>query len=333
MTRRAQNRVTAPSALDRLPIELRHLRYFLAVAEQLHFGRAAARMQIAQPPLSQQIRKLEQSLGVELFFRTRRRVELSPAGEALVPEAQRALAQAERAMRVAQRAGRGESGTLSIGFIPSADLEVLPRVLREWCRSYPEVELKLRTMLPAAQIDALRDGSIHVGFVRGPADEPGLAVEPILREPLVAALPSRHRLARSARVRIADLASDVMILFPRRDAPAYYDIIIGACQAAGFTPRLLHPGSLQTNLALVSAGLGVSLMPASIRVLRRAGVQYRPLVAPAPSVEMAMIYRTDERSAVFSAFLTVARAVLGRHGGAKDRKPITTSSPAPSGAR
>jgi DNA-binding transcriptional LysR family regulator len=286
-------------------VELRHLRYFVAVAEELHFSRAAARLRIAQPALSQQIRRLEQELGVALFNRTKRHVELTPAGRALLEEGGRVLAQAERAARTAQRAARGEIGPLAIGFTPSADLDILPRVLRRWHARFPDVEIVLHSLLPAAQVEGLRDGRIHIGFVRTPIEEAGLVVEPIQREPLVAVLPHRHPLARAERVHLGDLAPDTMILFPREIAPGYYDIFIGACRRAGFTPRILHPGSMQTNLALVSAGLGVSLMPASIRTLRRDGVVYRPLAPPVPYVEMAVAYRRDDRSAVLPPFLDV----------------------------
>ncbi len=291
-------------------MELRHLRYFVAVAEELHFGRAAARVRIAQPPLSQQIRQLEQELGVTLFNRTRRRVELTPAGRAFLEDVRRVFGQVELAVRTAQRASRGEIGQLALGFVPSADLDVLPRVLRVWSARFPTVEIELYTLLPRAQLEALRDGHIQLGFLRLPVDERGLVLESIQREPLLAALPQGHRLARSARVRLGDLAGETMILFPRHIAPGYYDLYIRACRHAGFTPRVLHPGSMQTNLGLVSAGLGVALMPASIRNLRRAGVVYRALAPPVPHVEMAVAYRRDHRSAVLPAFLRVLREVV-----------------------
>jgi DNA-binding transcriptional LysR family regulator len=296
--------------MNRSSMELRHLRYFLAVAEELHFGRAALRLRIAQPPLSQQIRKLEQELGVDLFTRTKRRVELTPAGCAFLEEARHVLAQAGRAVRSAQQAGRGEIGHLAIGFVPSADLDVLPRVLRAWRQRFPRVEMELHALLPAEQVEALRDGRIQVGFVRMPVDDGGLIVEPIQREPLLAVLPRGHRLARSRSVRLAELAGDTMIVFPRHVAPGYHDVFISACRSAGFTPRVLHPGSMQTNLALVSAGLGVTLLPSSIRNLRRSGVVYRPLAPPVPHVELAAAYLGDHGSAVLAAFLQVLRDVL-----------------------
>jgi DNA-binding transcriptional LysR family regulator len=297
--------------MDR-PVELRHLRYFAAVAEELHFGRAAVRVGIAQPPLSQQIRQLEHELGVTLFSRTKRHVELTPAGRAFLEEVRRVFEQTERAVRTAQRAGRGEIGELAIGFVPSADLDILPRVLRVWSARFPHVEIELHALLPAAQVEALRDGRIQIGFVRLPVEEGDLVVKSIQREPLLVALPQRHRLSRGPCVRLADLAGDTMILFPRDVGAGYYAVWVGACQRAGFTPRVLHPGSMQTNLGLVSAGLGVALMPASIRKLRREGVVYRALAPPVPHVEMAVMYRPDHQSAALAAFLRVLHEVL-RH--------------------
>ena len=299
--------------MDRGGMELRHLRYFLAVADELHFGRAASRLGIAQPPLSQQIRQLEQELGLALFHRTNRRVEITPAGQAFAHEVRQVFAQAERAVSTAQRAGRGEIGQLDIGFAPSADLDILPRVLRVWNARFPAVEIGLHPLLQRAQAEALRDGRIQIGFVRLPLDESGLVVEIIQRESLLAVLPAGHSLARRARVRLAELAGDRLIMFPRAMAPGYYDLLISACRSAGFTPRVLQePGSIQTNLGLVSARLGVTLMPASIRNLRRAGVIYRPLAPPAPRAELAVTYRRDERSAVLPAFLEVLHEVVRR---------------------
>src|SRR5262245_31720636 len=235
-------------------MEFRHLRYFVAVAEELHFGRAAARLGIAQPPLSQQIRQLEQELEVTLFTRTKRRVELTQAGHMFLDDAREVLARAERAVRTAQRAGRGEIGQLAIGFVPSADLDILPRVLSVWRTSCPDVEVTLHELLSGAQVAAQHAGTIQIGFLRLPVDETGLLIEPIQREPLLAALPRTHRLAGSPSVRLGDLAGDTMVLFTRDVAPGYYDVFIAACRRAGFTPRLLHTVSIQTNLGLVSAG-------------------------------------------------------------------------------
>jgi len=300
--------------MDPSAVELRHLRYFVAVAEELHFSRAAARLHMAQPPLSQQIRQLEQELGVALFDRTNRRVELTPAGATFLPEAQRVLVQAERAMRTAQRASRGQFGRLVIGFVPSADLDVLPRALRAWGAQFPNVEVELHAFLSEQQVEALRDARIDVGLLRLPVDERGLVVEVLQREPLVAVLPTGHRLVRRSRVRLAELKNDPMILFPRRVAPGYHDLFVSACRSVGFVPHVAHETeSIQTNLGLVAAGLGVTLMPAAIRSIRRAGVVYRPLAPPVPHVEMALAYRRDGRPAILPAFVRVVRAVIGSH--------------------
>jgi DNA-binding transcriptional LysR family regulator len=226
-------------------------------------------------------------------------------------ESRRLRAPAARAARIARRAGGGEVGQLSIAFVPSADLDLLPRVLRVWHARFPDVELELQTLLPAAQLEGIAGGRIHVGLVRLPvAVGRDVVVEPLQSEPLVAALPLRHRLARRSRVPLADLAGETILLFQRHVAPGYYDLLTSACLAAGFTPRVFHPGALQTNLALISAGLGVSLLPASIRNLRRAGVVYRPLAPPVPEVSLALAYRRDERSAVVPAFVEVVQAAV-----------------------
>jgi len=236
---------------------------------------------------------------------------MTPAGRAFMDEVRRVFEQTELAVSTAQRAGRGEIGQLAIGFVPSADLDILPRVLRVWSTRFPAVGIGLHPLLPSAQTEALRDGRIQIGFVRLPVESGGLVVETIQREPLLAVLPSGHRLARRTTVRLSELQNDPMIMFPRHTAPGYYDFLLAACRRAGFTPRVLHePGSVQTNLGLVSARLGVTLMPASIRNLARAGVVYRPLAPPVPHVEMAIAYRPDERSAVLPAFLQVLHGVV-----------------------
>jgi len=290
-------------------VELRHLRYFVAVAEELHFGRAAMRLSMAQPPLSQQIRRLEAEIGAPLFSRTKRRVELTAAGRALLPEAQRLLARAEHAVRTAQRASRGESGRLAVGLVPSAGLELLPRVLRAWLARFPRVELEPRLMYPEQQVEALRTGVVQAGLLRPPVDDPDVVVEPILREPLVAALPQRHRLGRRPCVRLAELRNDTLIAFPRRVAPRYYDHFVDLCRRDGFRPRIVEQSaSIPTNLGLVAAGLGVALLPAAVRVLHRRGVVYRPL-APPEHVEMALAWLADETPPIVAAFLDVVRAV------------------------
>jgi DNA-binding transcriptional LysR family regulator len=194
-------------------------------------------LRMAQPPLSQQIQSLERELGVSLLNRTTRRVSLTAAGAAFLVQARRVLEQTERAVHTAQRASRGEIGHLAIGFVPSADLDILPRALRLWRARFPDADVELHALLPGQQIEALRNAEIQLGILRLPIDDRSSVVKSIQREPLMAALPARHPLARRARIRIADLQADAMILFPRRTAPAHYDWLLSTCRRAA-----LHPG-------------------------------------------------------------------------------------------
>lgn len=291
-------------------MELRHLRYFVAVAEELHFGRAAERVHIAQPPLSQQIRRLEDELGVQLFDRTKRRVELTLAGRAFLGEARQTLARAEQAVRAAQQASRGEVGELAVGFVGSATYLIVPLVLRTFRHRFPKVELLLEELSPAEQAERLRLGQIHVGFFRSVSDDEALTFEWILEERLVMALPKSHRLARQHRVELAKLAGDSFVLFPRAIGPGFYDLIVSQCRRAGFTPRVaLEASSVQTIVGLVAAGMGVALVPASCQNFRRAGVIYKAIREPGPTVKMAVAWRRDDRSPVLRAFLEVVREV------------------------
>lgn len=291
-------------------MELRHLRYFVAVAEELHFGRAAARLRIAQPPLSRQIHALEGEIGTELFDRSRRRVELTRAGKVLLEEVRRTFAQIDRAIDLARRAGRGESGALSIGFVSAVTHTSLPVILRAFRRGFGHVELYLREMSPADQVLALREGRIQVGFLRAPIDEPTLAVETILRERLVAALPSSHPLAGRKRLSLSALAREPFVLFPRHLGPGFYDQIISLCRQAGFSPRVIQEAPQMVTIAsLVAVGLGVSVMPASVARLWREGVAFLPLTGRLPAAELVMAWRPDDTSPVLRAFLEVVRGL------------------------
>lgn len=292
-------------------VELRHLRYFVAVAEELHFGRAAARLHIAQPPLSQQIRRLESELGVRLFHRTHRQVELTDAGRALLREAQRTLVQADRAVQVAMRAGRGEVGRLVIGYMASAELSVFPKVLPAFRTHYPEVELVLQIVPPAEQFLRLREGRLHVGFLRLPATDRALTIVPIFREPLLAVLPDRHPLARRRAVSLRALCDERFVLFPRQHAPGYYDTLIDMCRRAGFDPKPVHESEkLYTILSLVAMGRGVSLMPKCVTDVARKGVVCRPLHPRVPDTQLGIAYNPANRSQVLRAFIAVTKETL-----------------------
>ena len=290
-------------------MELRHLRYFIAVAEELHFGRAAARLFIAQPPLSQQIQQLERELGVALFARTSRRVQLTPAGDAFLAEARQILAHLETAAETAKRTARGETGWLGIGFAASATYDLLPAVLHDFRAAFPEVALSLQELNAAEQASALREKIIHVGFARPYAPEPDVVVGAVRLEPFLAALPEAHPLARQDSLRLSVLAEEPFISFPEAPRPSYAEVVRLACEEAGFMPRVRQEvREMQTALSLVAAGFGVALLPASVRHLRRDGVVYRPLEEPAPRTELSVVSRADDPSPVLQNFLAIVQA-------------------------
>ena len=289
-------------------MELRHLRYFVALAEELHFGRAAEKLHISQPPLSMQIRALENELGVTLLNRTQRRVSLTQAGAALLGEARHILARVEQAVLITKRAGRGEIGELAIGFISVADYNVLPLVLREFRRRFPLVKLTLRESTTDAQIRDLAAGRIDVGFALPPINEPWLESVAVLREPLIAALPEKHPLARNpGKLALEKLKDAPFILFPRPNAPGLYDDVVSCCKAAGFSPRVEQEAiQMQTIVSLVSAELGVALIPASLTNLRRTGVTYKSLRGGSPLTEVHLVWRHDDDLPALRVFIDVA---------------------------
>jgi DNA-binding transcriptional LysR family regulator len=287
-------------------VELRHLRYFLAVAEERHFGRAAARMRVAQPPLSRQIQALEADLGFRLFDRSRRHVELTAAGAALLEHTGRIFEAVELARSEAQRASRGESGRIVVGYPSSFAHNGLPELLRSFRARAPAVEIALRELAPQLQVEALREGRIDVGFVRALQDEPGLSFELVRSEPLVVALPKGHALARRKKMPLELLAREPFVLFPRSRAPAYFDQLVSLCRAAGFTPRIVQEAPHLDIVSLVSAGLGVSILPASVRNFRRAGIVLRPLEGE-PRTDLLVLWSRRRSSPVLREFLDVVR--------------------------
>src|SRR5690242_5299108 len=294
-------------------MELRHLRYFVAVAEELHFGRAAERLNIAQPPLSRQIRDLERELGTPLFVRGARNIELTPAGRAFLPEARLTLAQAERAQRTAQRAARGETGRLRVAFIDAATLSgVLPDVLAFFRMHLPSIGLSLFEMDLPQQADALRDGRIDLGIVQNPpADaERWLRVETVFHDPLIAAVPRGHRLAGRKRLSLSELADEAFVLFPRTVAPMLYDDVIARCRAARFSPRIVQEAvGWHTVVSLVSAGIGIALVPQSLGAQRGVGVAFRPVSDLRIHMELTAIWKRGDRSPVRERFLTTLKTV------------------------
>ncbi|MEQ1880346.1 MAG: LysR family transcriptional regulator [Burkholderiales bacterium] len=289
-------------------MEIRHLRYFQVVAEELHFGRAAKKLHMSQPPLSMQIRALEEELGITLFNREQRQISLTQAGKVLLRETREVLARLDQAVLTTRRASRGEIGELAIGFISVADYNVLPLVLREYRRRFPMVNLTLRESTSDAQIADLLAGRIDVGFVLPPVAEPLLQSIAILREPLVAALPEKHPLAlRPGKLDLRLLKDAPYILFPRQMAPGLHDEVVGVCRAAGFSPRVVQEAvQMQTIVSLVSAELGVALIPASLTNLRRTGVTYKVLRERSPLIEIHLAWRRDDELPALKTFVELA---------------------------
>ncbi len=290
-------------------MELRHLRYFVAVAEELHFGRAAKRLNLAQPPLSQQIRSLETELGLALFHRTSRKVELTEAGKLLLTQARLVLMSAETATRTMRAAHHGEVGRLTIGFTTSAVYSLVPDILREFNRSRPLVEIRCMEMHPEQQKVALLERQIQASFTRTPLGDPALQSETLDRERFVLALPVDHPRAGQAKLRLRDFAGEGFILFSRHQGSAIYDAIIASCQRAGFSPRIAQEGGgVQTILALVAAGLGVAMVPASLRHMQRPGVLYRELPGgDTQEIGLALVWRKDDHSPVVESLVKIAR--------------------------
>lgn len=293
-------------------VELRTLRYFVTVAEELHFRRAGERLRIAQPALSKAVSGLERSLGVALFLRSKRRVELTPEGLLFLEEARRVLATADRAVETVRAAAGGQVGRLRVAFGPTSELGLLPEVLPRFLRRYPEVSLDLQGAYAWDQLALLREsaGTIGMSLLPLPRSE-GLVVEPLYREELVAALPAGHRLAARRRVPLRSLGSEPFVTFSRQVGPGMHDVVVSAFRDAGVALTIAHEAlHIYTSLGLVAAGLGLSLMPRSIVNLQRAGVVYVPLEPPAPSVELGMVYRSDDASATVTRFAEVVREVV-----------------------
>ena len=293
-------------------MELRHLRYVVTVADTLHFGQAAERLHLSQPPLSQQIRQLETELGVALFHRTKRHVELTDAGRLFVEEARVILAQAAHASNLALRVNQGEVGQLAIGAAGPADAEIFVEILRAFATRHPQIRLMIRNMGSAEQARAISEGRLHVGFLALPIDEPDLATEIVLRRPIVIALPRDHALASRARVPLHALANEPHIMFARRMGPRLYDAVLAACREAGFTMHIAHElDYLHTACALVEAGLGVCFVPAAIQEQRSNGIVLRPITPSLPHVDsqLAIAYKPHSCELV-TLFVDVVKEVM-----------------------
>ncbi|KAF0595931.1 LysR family transcriptional regulator [Pseudomonas aeruginosa] len=288
-------------------MELRHLRYFIAVAEELHFGRAAERLGISQPPLSQQIQALEEEIGARLFERTNRRVELTDAGRLFLDESRQVLAQVDKAVLLARRAHLGELGELKIGFTSSAPFtSTIPSSIYAFRKAYPDVHLDLQEMSSRQVLKALLEESLQVGVIRPLALPDAVHWVELFREPLVAVLRADHPLAAGSEdgLAIAALAEEPFVFFPRSYGTGLYDQVIALTRQAGFSPRIAQEASeAMTIIGLVSAGLGVSILPASFRRTRVDGVVYRTLSDPEATTAVWLVRRQNEGSPLALSFI------------------------------
>ena len=298
-------------------MELRHLRYFVCVAQELNFTRAAQRLGIQQPPLSQQIQHLEAEVGARLFQRVPRGVELTEAGMYFLKEAQDILLRIRLATEQVQRVASGYRGRLRVGMINSAPFHpFVPRLIREYGQRYPDVALTLEENTTPALAKAIEDGTIDVAFVRpllGESEQ--LDIETLFDETMVIALPEGHPLTQRRSLPLAALANEGFVLFPRDVGSGLYDEILAACRRAGFSPRINHEIRQVTSIAnLVAADLGVSVVPASMQQVLTTGVVYRPIKGDAPSARMSLARRRGELSATVDHFITLAHELRKQKG-------------------
>jgi len=303
---KGRNTAKAGRIASRHIIELRHMRYFLAVAEELNFGRAAETLGIAQPNLSQQIKALEDIVGAVLFDRTQRTVRLTTAGEYFMAEAEQTLAHAQTAMTMARRAGRGEIGQIAVGYVGSATYTgALVSIMSTFRDDHPDVEIELFEMEMQDQLRHIASGTLDIGFIRPPIELPlGIGSSLILQEELVVALSERHPLARSSEIALSGLRDETFIT-PRHAANVSFNKhTTDACLAAGFTPRIgRQAADFVTIVSMVAIGLGVALVPQSCNCLDLPGVCYRPLSGPPVLADLSLAYRRSEPSPIARSFL------------------------------
>jgi DNA-binding transcriptional LysR family regulator len=296
-------------------MELRHLRYFIAVAEEGHITRAAERLGMQQPPLSQQIRALERELDVQLLRRKPRGVELTEAGRALLADARAILAHIDHAFAATRRTARGEQGRIAVGFTSSAPFHpFVPRVIRAFRESSPRITLTLEEGGTVELLEDLRHERIDAAFVRTQVADPmGVTINPLLEEAMLAALPSTHALATGGTadgppLPLAALAAETFIVYRRRSGPGLYDAIFAACHAAGFSPLVGQEAPrIVSTLNLVAAGLGIAIVPASLQRMQMDGVVYRRLTGAQPRAPLLLATRRGDTSAVVRRFLDLVK--------------------------
>lgn len=320
-------------------IELRHLRYFVAVAEELHFGRAAARLHLAQPPLSQQIRRLEDLLGYPLFLRTSRSVALTHAGTAFLERARRILRTVQRDLDETRSVGRGEVGSLHVGFVGSGMLTTLPAVFRSFRETYPRVSLHLHESFTSRVLEGLEDGTLDAGILRDADPIEGFHVTTLFSEPFVAVLPATHRCARQKAISAASLRGEPFVYYPRTAGERAYEKPLSLCEAHGFRPQIVQEAShWLTILRLIGAGLGVSIAPACVQRIASPDVVCIPIRDAKVASEIELAWRIGDARPIVERFTHLAAKTI--HATIRDtthpaqkrtpgRKPATTARRAP----
>ncbi len=290
-------------------IDLRHLRYFLAVGEELHFGRAAQRLHMAQPPLSQQIKRLEEEIGYPLFLRSSRSVKLTPAGKALMERARRTLTKVDEDLEAVRSVARGEVGEIRVGFVGSAMLSSLPRILGEYRRLYSGVQLHLDEAHTSQLLESLRDGTTDVALARDAGAADGVVVERVMVEPLLCVVPKAHPLASRRLIPIALLKNEPFVFFPRSAGTYAWENTVRLCEQQGFRPNIVQEApQWLTVVRLVGAGLGVTIFPASVEQILSSEVVCRKLSPSGGETSIDLVYRSDSTSPLVRAFCDLVRS-------------------------
>lgn len=292
----------------RIEMDIRKMRYFITVAEELNFSRAAERLRMAQPPLSQEIRKLEDELGVQLFRRTKRMVELTSAGKIFLEGARQTLLQVDRTIKETQLADEGKIGHLIIGFVDST--ETVIDILKTFRERFPKIQLILREMTTDQQIKALYEKQIHIGFIRSNQNNEILVSEVCSEEYLILVLHEDHPLVSLPNISIKSLIDEPFILFPRHFGTNFYDLIISYFWEHGVSLNIVQEAiQMQTIVNLVAAGMGISVVPSSVESYKKSGVIYKEIQENTPKINLYAGWRLDEKSVLLENFLTVVREV------------------------